>query len=87
MSDDGEIWEGYHQERREKKANNLEYSTNLIEEWALQHKVTVMHFNGGVHLRIGTRWYFWPSTGKYLDRKTGKYKRGVRELIKDMERI
>lgn len=40
-----------------------------------------MSNNGGIHLVIGD-FDFWPSTGLFKNRKTGKKGRGVFNLIK-----
>lgn len=85
MSEDGEMWAEIRREGQEKRAKNRETSTTKIMDWAKENNGVVMKFNEA-HLRINERFDFWPGTGKYLDRITGQYKRGVFNLIKDLNR-
>lgn len=76
MSELGDIFNGWKEEKQKKRASNLVNSLELLNEHGIEpQKLSSSHF------RIG-EFDFWPSTGKYLNRKTGRYSRGVRNLIK-----
>lgn len=64
------------EERRQKKASNQAFSTDLLRKSGFAFQV----FNGGVHLRVEKDVDFWPSTGLWMHK--GEKKRGVRKLIK-----
>jgi len=85
MSEIGETFKIIKEERRKKKESNINYSTKLI----LSKGYDVAIKNGGVHLIVkhnGITVDFWPSTGKWCDRKTGVYSRGVNRLIKFLDK-
>jgi len=65
--------------RLEKRRNNKDQSTRQLVASGLSFESK----NNGVHLIVRSRWDFWPSTGLYVDRKTGKRRRGVRNLLRD----
>lgn len=83
MGDMGEMFKAWNKAKKEKKLSNQMFSYELVN--ASFDKVEQK--NGGVHLichhneRIAD---FWPSTGKYSIRGTKKYKRGVKNLIREM---
>ncbi len=81
MGDDFRAWDA---EKKAKKQSNIEKSTDILTTrgWAFETK------NGGVHLIVrnnGKIADFWPSTGKYNIRGEQEYKRGVFNLMKDLE--
>jgi len=41
--------------------------------------------NKGLHFVVDNRFDFWPTTGKFISRKTGKVSRGVFRLLKEFE--
>jgi hypothetical protein len=86
MSEESEMWGEIRKDSQERRSRNREYSTNLIMQKAKEHGWVVENFND-VHFRINTRFDFWPGTGKYLDRVMGKYRRGVFNLIRELESI
>ena len=78
MGDVGDYWRdtrGYYQEKR---AKNTASSTAILE----REKIPFTSHNGGVHLVICDAWDFWPSTGLFIERATGKKGRGVFNLLK-----
>ena len=77
--DMGEQWAEYKEERKEKKASNLEQSLELLANKGFIFTALSPH-----HYRYGI-WDFWPSTGKYHNRETKVYSRGVFNLIKEIE--
>lgn len=85
MSEDGDLWRAIKEDSQKKRADNREKSTALIMDWAKKNKGIVMIFNEA-HLRVNSRFDFWAGTGKYLDRTTGVYYRGVFNLIKALDR-
>lgn len=78
----GELFTPHKKARQEKRRQNLEYSTQLLRD----RGVAFTSHSDGVHLIVVGRWDFWPSTGKWKERKTEAGKklregRGVRELL------
>lgn len=77
---DSEDWIKYKRERKKKRHQNKEYSTNLL----IREKIDFESFKEGDHLVITHNNKvidFWPSTGKFIDRKTKKHRRGVKVLL------
>lgn len=72
---ESEVWAEYHQERREKKMQNLHESMIIL----LKNKLYPKRLSE-YHYRIG-KFDFWPSTGKFINRQTKKAGRGVFKLI------
>jgi hypothetical protein len=65
---------------KEKKAQNRQHSTELLQA----NQIDFVSRNDGVHLTIksgGGVVDFWPSTGLWIDRRTGMRKRGVMKLV------
>ena len=80
----GEMWDQHRKDRLEKKRNNLEYSTGLLRKIGINFD----SHNGGVHLVVkhgGLIVDFWPSTGKFNDRRHREYRRGIKNLIKHLK--
>lgn len=75
-------WSKEQRERgKEKRKSNLEYSTALL----IEKEVEFQSCNNGLHLIIETEngtFDFWPSTGKFRNRKSPKHGRGVKNLLK-----
>lgn len=82
MSELGDDFRAWDKQKKEKKASNLVYSTNLLIENGIEFESK----NGGVHLIVKGKdglIDFWPSTGNYVVRKgNGKFGRGVRNVIR-----
>jgi hypothetical protein len=67
-----------------KRRSNLDNSTKLLRERGITFDV----YNNGVHLAIrsGERtWDFWPSTGKFIERKSKRSGRGVFNLLNQLD--
>ncbi|TXH44284.1 MAG: hypothetical protein E6Q97_32940 [Desulfurellales bacterium] len=75
MSDLGETFRLYREERRKKKLMNHCNSLDVLRAHGVMVEILSEH-----HYRIG-KFDFWPSTGKWLDRETGKYSRGITKLL------
>lgn len=76
MSEIGDDFKALREFNKEKKANNFESSVQkLVGEGIPFQQLS------NTHLRIG-EFDFWPSTGLFIHRKTGKRGRGVFNLIK-----
>ena len=78
MSDTGEMYSALKKHNKEKKRNNLEYSTKILEDAG----IPFIKKNGGVHLIIDGAFDFWPSTGLFINRANQKQGRGVKNLLK-----
>lgn len=89
MSYDSDIAEAFRELKKSrtlKKVANLEFSTKLLIDKDIEFEAK----NGGTHLMIKHGGVivadFWPSTGKYKFRDSNRYKRGVKNLIKDISK-
>ncbi len=81
MSEISELYEAYREVRKDKKIANIESSLKLLRSHAVGYQV----LNGcNHHTLVAGQFDFWPSTGKWRDRKSGKRGRGVWDLIKSI---
>lgn len=79
-------FEQHYEERKLKRANNRESSPKILQERGITFELK----NNGAHLVVTHNNKvadFWPGTGKYQVRGSGKYKRGVFNLLKDLEAV
>lgn len=68
---------------QEKRKDNRESSAEILT----RNGVAFRSRNNGAHLiitHLGKTADFWPGTGKYQVHGTGKYKRGVFNLLRDL---
>lgn len=77
MSEMGDDFKAWHEEKRTKKNNNLVFSTELLKK----NNINFSSHNHGVHLIVEKNFDFYPSTGKFIDRVTKKHGRGVKNLL------
>lgn len=78
-----EFYKSWGARKRKKKESNLSWSTDKLAK----DGIVFDSKNGGAHLIISHNekiYDFWPSTGKFLDRSSGKYGRGIRNLYKKL---
>lgn len=71
---------GFRQESIERRATNREASIKLLTTYGVEFE----RKNGDVHLIVrhdGRVIDFWPSTGKFIERKNGRTGRGVFNLL------
>lgn len=80
MSDIGEVYEALREESAAKRASNRQSSTALLRARGIPHTVK----NGGAHVIVGEPAFadFWPGTGLWIERSTGRKGRGVFRLLK-----
>ena len=81
----GDMWREIRLQRQEKRASNRESSAQML----LEHGIHFTSNNGGAHLIVqGPTCFidFWPGTGKWIFRGSGKYQIGVRNLIGAIKR-
>lgn len=78
MSDIGETFKAYREERHNKKAQNIVSSLAWLHRESISYVVLNM---GNHHCLVNDTIDFWPSTGKWKERGSAVYKRGVRRLI------
>lgn len=79
MGDMGEVFTSWKKQKNKKKAENNEYSTNLLTK----ENISFESKNGGNYLivaGVNSIIDFWPSTGKFIVRG-GINGRGVRKVI------
>jgi len=84
MSEIGDVFKAIKEKKKGKKLSNIEHSTMLLIDKGFDVDIR----NNGVHLIVD--WNdktvdFWPSTGKWMVRG-GKTSRGVKGLIKELEK-
>lgn len=80
MGDMGELFNEYKKDSQVKRNDNVQSSTQLL----IDHDIDFTVHNNGYHLIVTYERElidFWPSTGKWIPRETGKHYRGVRKLI------
>lgn len=86
MGDVGDDYRALKESRTIKKLQNLKKSTAILDDKGIIYESK----SGGTYLIITKIGYdvvdFWPSTGKYKFRKQRKYKRGVFNLIRDLNK-
>lgn len=73
--------EAERQMSQDKRRRNREFSTNLLA----QHGVPFVVKNEGAHLIVADRFDFWPGTGLFTDRQSGRRDRGVRKLLRQLQ--
>lgn len=81
MSELGELFGAMREASKDKREQNTDKSTQLL----VDRGVNFDSNNYGRHLVIrdsGLIIDFWPSTGKWTVRESGKYRRGVFNLLK-----
>lgn len=75
--------DGMREASRERRASHRQTSPEVLTA----HGVAFESKNGGAHLIVshnGKVADLWPGTGKYQVRGTGKYRRGVFNLLHDL---
>ena len=78
---DTEGWKDYRTAKQNKKWENKQKSLCLLDDAGIEFEC----LNEGIgHYRIGW-WDFWPTTGKFWNRKTQEKGRGVFELIRKIK--
>lgn len=82
MSEIGDIFAGHREGSILKRARNRETSRRLLSDAGVSFTI----HNDGAHLIVERRWDFWPGTGKWIDRRGGKYRRGVFLLLAAIHR-
>ena len=80
MSDMTEGWKSFNETKRQKKYQNQEQSTSILEKESIPFESK----NYGTHLVTQTKPIidFWPSTGLWIVRGKDIKKRGVRGLLR-----
>lgn len=77
MGEMSEVWKEVKKDSADRKKKNLENGVKIL----MSKNIRFESFNNGYHLRVEGRVDFWPSTGKWIDRKIAKEGRGVFQLI------
>lgn len=77
-----EDWKALRQERFAKRERNRESGAELLRK----NGIAFTEHNGGAHLVIEpNRYDFWPGTGRWQNRETGRKGVGVRNLLADIK--
>lgn len=84
MSEIGEMFEGFAEASKLRRASNRENSASILSD----HRVHFVSKNDGAHLIVknnGKVVDFWPGTGLWIDRSNqSKKARGVFPLLKHL---
>lgn len=73
-------WREQKKESQKKRARNHQQSLGILKKNGIYFEVLN---ESGAHYRVG-EFDFWPTTGKFINRKTKKDGRGVFNLIKEI---
>mgnify|MGYP003635092705 CR=1 FL=1 len=82
MGDVGEDYRMWDRVKKQKKASNLQHSTDRLISLGIKFEPK----NNGTHLVVKGKnhtYDFYPSTGSY-SRRGGSWRRGIDSLIKDL---
>lgn len=81
MGDMADVWEGYAERSKAKRASNREHSAKTLRTFGIEFT----SHNYGAHLIVKCADEvvdFWPGTGKWFVRGQPDGKRGVMNLVK-----
>lgn len=84
MSRDSDVAQDYRaldEHNKAKRQNNLKSSIALLDENFVKYEQLASH-----HFRVG-EFDFWPSTGVYIHRASGKKARGVFNLLRAINKV
>lgn len=81
MSELGETFKAWDEEKTLKKRSNSESSISILKENGIVYKILSTN---GPHLRIG-EYDFWAGTGLWINRKSRKRGRGIFNLLKVLQ--
>lgn len=77
MSDLGETFKAYKEDRQKKRWNNYDQSLKNLDNWGIPYRV----LNAAIgHLLICDCIDFWPTTGRWRRRNLGHTGRGIQKL-------
>ena len=86
MGDVGEFYKDTKEFRKEisknKKDKNLKNAIAKLDKESIPYEVK----GNGIHFVVDGRFDYWPTTGKYINRKTKKSGRGIFNLLKQVKR-
>ncbi len=77
MGDMVEIFKAMNEEKRLRRQLSLKWNMELV----LKSGVSFVTKNDGFHLILEDHIDFWPSSGKFFDRETGKYGQGLNKVF------
>lgn len=80
MSELGDTFKAWREVKRTKKLSNRELSLHHLQK----NGFDIQEFETS-HYLVEQNFDFWPSTGKYLDRTTKRFGRGVFNLVRDIK--
>jgi hypothetical protein len=82
MSELGELFRDWNEDKKAKKRDNAEKSLQILLERVGKYRINILSPD---HFRLGD-YDFWPSTGLFIHLKTKKRGRGVFNLIDKLGR-
>jgi len=83
MGDMGDDFRTWRDDGKRRRARNRENSPRILRE----HGISFVTRNDGAHLIVMDKVDFWPGTGKWIVRETGRSGRGVYGLIRWIEKV
>lgn len=79
-SEEAEFWNEYKRKGRERAWQMADWA---IDQLIKQQVPYVQMDSNSAHYRVAWDWDFWPTTGTYIHRPTGRRGHGVKNLIRD----
>lgn len=82
MGDEGDIWKDIRKERQQKRWANHHSSMAILRRNGVSYQL--LDESTG-HYRLGD-YDFWPTTGRFMNRRDGEKGRGVFNLMKELRK-
>lgn len=79
MSDLGDLFRDWNKEKTAKKRSNAANSIAYLKLKEVPYRILN---EGNWHTLVAERIDYWPSTGKWRERQTGRQGRGVHNLVR-----
>jgi len=80
MSDTGDMWREIKKDSKAKKQSNYDRAIERLNK--LEIPYTCPNSN---HVVVDEKIDYWPSTGKFIVRKSNKKGRGIKALLKEIK--
>lgn len=76
MGDMGDLYRDLRDHKKEKKLKNLEYAENILKNYEYRKIDEYLFYIGPL-----AQFEFWPTTGLFRNRETGRKGRGINNLL------
>lgn len=85
MGDMGDLYRDLKKIKKEGKWRNLDYAENVLRNYEHRRVDEYLFYIG--HPDAAAEFEFWPSTGLFKNRQTGKKGRGINNLLPMIEKF